>query len=295
MNKFVKGAKNLAFALSFITVAACSDVNKADFGEVNEKIEGLKKLVVELKKEIFESEKGGDEGGKKVMVYSKDEIGGLIDDLKNGKVDLDALKNSFLNDPVCFGRVCGPDFVFDGKCFSNFEIVLNSLSSYGGVKYMVKNGERVFYHNGKDGAIFNFDDLNVLGICLSNGGVLNWNMNWVFRTDTIIGVSFGGLQFDLSDGDVLTCVTVLLELGLKVGKSFDDLGFSSWKITDGKIGGVNFRKKDKDIVEKFVCVLNKYKKGCCLFDGEKVSFIGNMGWTKDGSIKNTSNVVVVLI
>ena len=38
MNKFVKGAKNLAFALSFVTVAACGGVKKADLEALEEKI-----------------------------------------------------------------------------------------------------------------------------------------------------------------------------------------------------------------------------------------------------------------
>ena len=35
MNKFVKGAKNLALVLSFVSVCACSSVENADLNAVN--------------------------------------------------------------------------------------------------------------------------------------------------------------------------------------------------------------------------------------------------------------------
>ena len=63
MNKFVKGAKNLAFALSFVTVTACGNVKKSDLdslkndlvknlGDVNGKIESIDKKIGEVESKI---------------------------------------------------------------------------------------------------------------------------------------------------------------------------------------------------------------------------------------------------
>ena len=108
MNKFVKGAKNLAFALSFVTVAACGNVKKADLETalkgLEEKMDGKlngktdKSQGYALNSDVDSKIANGKsevlkeiENVRGKMVSREDVVKGCI---KKGGVDFDFLKKS---------------------------------------------------------------------------------------------------------------------------------------------------------------------------------------------------------
>lgn len=139
MNKFVKGAKNLAFALSFVTVAACGYVKKADLEALDKKINDKFKGIADngtvdegqgyVRRSDVDSKIASE---KKVLV---EEIAGIkgkmatrenIIDIciKKGGVDFELLKR------------CGVDL--EGRNFS-----VSVVES----KVVIKNGDLIVFDN----------------------------------------------------------------------------------------------------------------------------------------------------
>ena len=88
MNKFVKGAKNLAFALSFVTVAACGK---------GKEIEDLKKQVETCKNDVNEAQASVKSLKTEVSGCAKTgemkTVQGEVENLKNGTKFLGSLNN----------------------------------------------------------------------------------------------------------------------------------------------------------------------------------------------------------
>ena len=293
MNKFVKGAKNLAFALSFVTIAACGGVKKADLDTLgksfNEKIGGKadkdscvsKNELASLKSEI------GNEVGEKIK--------NGVEGLKKETVRLDVLKKAFVKNPADFIKNFGDDVVLSEKYFDGYQVVLSDFSDGGVCKYEVKKGEDILFKKKDTAAVLTSLDLDILKVCGSNGAIVEWGEKMVFtKGETNDGVVFGGGKFDVSDKDQMVSLSVLLELGLKAKKEYKDLGFNTWIVDGAKIGGKCMAGRIEN--KMFVDVLNKYKQGCCEYvkSGNKVKLKGNMGWTTDGvNTAVTSDVEIV--
>lgn len=293
MNKFVKGAKNLAFALSFVTVAACGNVKKADLEALeknfNEKINQKadqnncvsKSELSNLKSEI------GVEVGEKI----KSDVGGL----EKKMVSLDVLDDVFVKDPAKFVEFFGGNVKLSEGVFKGSKIVLSGFAAGGKCCFKVKNGDKEIFKKG-EAAVLTEADLGILKTFIGGGSEIVWEDAMCFvKGSGSDGVKFkDSMTFDVEKADELESLVVLLELGLLAKRSFENLRFCTWIIKSNNVGGKKILKTGKIMNEKLVNVLNRYEEGCCSCDTKGiVTFVGNKGWTSDGvNTKVVENVAI---
>lgn len=290
MNKFVKGAKNLAFALSFVTVAACGNVKKADLEA------GLKALEKKIDDKLDGKADNGIVGENQGYVRRSDlngfvkngdfvdEIDSRIGDLAKKVVGLDVLDKSFVKNPANFVKNFGGDVSLSDGVFRGGSVTFSEWDAKGVCKVSVKMGENEVFSVGT-AAVLSDDCFDILKKCIGGGAKINWGGDMVFVKDTSNGINFIGKAFDISDKGAVLNLARLLDLCFLAGKKFENLGFDHWVVGDSsKIGGKSFASANKVENRVLVDVLNKFKEGCCVVDNEdaKITFKKGMGWTSDG-------------
>ena len=238
MNKFVKGAKNLAFALSFVTVAACGNVKKADLDDAlksfEEKMDGKLKGKAD-NGTVDENQSYVRRSDLSNFVKSGD-LDGKIDGL--GK-DVESLKGVFKKGDLremssIFGDVIGS--VVD---FSKYEINVGKMESTAGkIVVEVKDGDGVVYKDLFGGAAFAADEkfdenLKILKLLVGGKGSVVFNKDNVFK-NTANKMQFGDCA-DVNTLFVEVC-KLLNVLGVTAEQCGLDKLFVEKKVLNGTAG-----------------------------------------------------------
>lgn len=290
MNKFVKGAKNLAFALSFVTVAACGNVKKADLDAA---LKGFKEEMDNKLKgkadngTVNEDQSYVRRGDLKGFVKSEDfdgRVDGKIGDLEKKVVGLDVLDKSFVLDPANFVKNFGGNVRLSDGVLNKGKVTFSAWEGAGNCKVIVNIGERKFYDKTSSATLLSSESLDVLKLCIIGGAEVDWGNNAFFEEESTKSVKFLGLQFDMEAAAEVKSLAELLNLCFVAGKTFSDLKFNCWKVDadGGKVGGKTFKNEAKEGYKMLVDVLNKFKEDCCMMETDGIVFKGGMGWTSDG-------------
>lgn len=283
MNKFVKGAKNLAFALSFVTVAACGYVKKADLEALDKKINDKFKGIADngtvdegqgyVRRSDVDSKIASE---KKVLV---EEIAGIkgkmatrenIIDIciKKGGVDFELLKR------------CGVDL--EGRNFS---------VSFVGSKVVIKSGDVVVVENFE---VNSFADVEFIKNVLSLKGSFVFDKTFDDSNRLKISAGTGDNQVKVGKyeganaADTVNLICLLGEIGKETFEKFFDRGAAGSLGASGALGEEN-KKIFKQVFTGIAGVLGadeemkkRFGAGLEVLCGmEGVFMIGKSGGTAD--------------
>ena len=159
MNKFVKGAKNLALALSFVSVCACNrGGEKENSNGVSEEIKDLENRLSKIEGKATKKV----EGGKvEIDFYSKSEVDGLIT-ASEGRMKGE-VKKDFLDCFISNG-------IADLSSIDTFGLNLECVEFIVDKDYNIKLGEKEVF-NMKQKGILSFLDYVV--VIVKRKGILN--------------------------------------------------------------------------------------------------------------------------